>query len=236
MESMKGKTIALVLTGTIFLAGFASLTFPIWHGFLLEHILRDQMDSFLTFEDERTQTITEEDPLRTAVEEYNQTLFEQRQVGFNGQEAYETPSFSLSDYGYENEMFAVLSIPEISLEMPVYLGANSENLSLGAAHLSQTSLPVGGINTNSVIAGHRGWKGAEYFKYIPNLHIGDEVIITNLWETLSYKVVGIKTIYSSNSEQLLIQPERDLLTLLTCDYGEAGLKLRCLVICERNRE
>lgn len=194
------------------------------------------MDSFLTFEDERTQTITEEDPLRTAVEEYNQTLFEQRQVGFNGQEAYETPSFSLSDYGYENEMFAVLSIPEISLEMPVYLGANSENLSLGAAHLSQTSLPVGGINTNSVIAGHRGWKGAEYFKYIPNLRIGDEVIITNLWETLSYKVVGIKTIYSSNSEQLLIQPERDLLTLLTCDYGEAGLKLRCLVICERIHE
>lgn len=236
MESMKGKTIALVLTGTIFLAGFASLTFPIWHGFLLEHILRDQMDSFLTFENEKEQTITEEDPLRTAVEEYNQTLFEQRQVGFNGKEAYETPSFLMADYGYDSEIFAVLSIPEISLEMPVYLGANSENLSLGAAHLSQTSLPVGGINTNSVIAGHRGWKGAEYFKYIPNLHIGDEVIITNLWETLSYKVVGIKTIYSSNSEQLLIQPERDLLTLLTCDYGEAGLKLRCLVICERIHE
>lgn len=231
---MKGKMIALILTGSIFLAGFASLTFPIWHGFILEHSLQEQMSSFLTFEHGLDPTeIIEENPLRTAVEEYNQVLFEQRQVNFNGKAAYETPSFLLADYGYESEIFGVLSIPEISLEMPVYLGANSENLAVGAAHLSQTSLPIGGINTNSVIAGHRGWKGAEFFKYIPNLHIGDEVTITNLWETLSYQVVEIKTIYSSNSEQLLIQPDRDLLTLLTCDYGEAGLKLRCLVICER---
>lgn len=232
---MKGKTIALILTSALFVAGLLSLTFPVWHGYLLTRALQEQMASFLTFDtdSETVQTEDESDPLRTAVEEYNSKLFLENQVGFNGKAAYEPPSFVLADYGYDSEIFAIVSIPEISLEMPVYLGANTENLSIGAAHLSQTSLPIGGSNTNCVIAGHRGWRGAEYFKYIPNLHIGDEVKITNLWEDLCYQVVEIKNIYSSNSETLLIQPGRDLLTLMTCDYGEDGLKLRCLVICER---
>lgn len=231
----RGKAVALIFTGLLFLAGLASVTFPTWHGFLLTRTLQKEMASFLAFdaELEAIQTGEDTDPLRTAVEEYNSKLFLENQIGFNGKNAYETPSFVLADYGCESEIFAIVSIPEISLEMPIYLGANTENLSIGAAHLGQTSLPIGGINTNSVIAGHRGWRGAEYFKYIPNLHIGDEVKITNLWETLTYQVAEIKNIYSSNSDELLIQPGKDLLTLMTCDYGEDGLKLRCLVICER---
>lgn len=232
---MKVKTVALILASLLFLAGLASVTFPIWHGYILSRVLQEDVTNFLAAEDPEAETQPEEeaDPLRLAVEQYNRTLYAENQMGFNGKTAYETPSFCLADYGYDSEIFAVVQIPQLELEMPVYLGANSENLALGAAHLSQTSLPIGGENTNCVIAGHRGWRGADYFKYIPNLHLGDEVQITTLWETLTYQVVEIKNIYSSNSEALLIEPGRDLLTLMTCDYGEAGLKLRCLVICER---
>ena len=102
--------------------------------------------------------------------------------------AYEKPSFNLKDYGLEDEIFGVISIPELELEMPIYLGATYQHLADGAAHLSQTSIPVGGENTNSVIAGHRGWGGASYFRYITNLEVGDEVIITNLWDTTIYEV------------------------------------------------
>lgn len=70
--------------------------------------------------------------------------------------------------------------------MPVYLGATDVNLASGAAHLSQTSLPIGGENTNCVIAGHRGWNGAAYFRYVPDLEKGDFVTLQNLWETLTY--------------------------------------------------
>ena len=103
----------------------------------------------------------------------------------------------------------------------------------GAAQLCQTSLRIGGENTNCVIAGHRGWRGASYFRYIEKLRIGDEVRITNLWETLHYRVVDIQIIAPYEVERILIQEGRDLITLLTCHPYASGGKQRYLVFCER---
>ena len=234
---MNHKRIALVLCSLLFLAGLASATFPVWHGYLLTQTLNNDIEAFLetvpTTSGEPLQE-ADADPLRLAAEEYNRTIYAEKQQSFNGKTAYETPCFQLADYGYDSEIFAVIQIPQLDLDMPVYLGASPENLALGAAHLGQTSLPIGGESTNCVIAGHRGWRGAAYFKFIPSLRPGDEVQITNLWETLHYQVIEVRDIYSSDSDALLIRPGQDLITLMTCDYGTDGLKLRCLVICERS--
>ena len=130
-------------------------------------------------------------------------------------------------------MFGVVSIPRLDLEMPLYLGATYQHLSDGAAQLSQTSIPIGGMNTNAVIAGHRGWYGASYFRYITNLEIGDEVTITNLWGSMTYAVAGTKIIQPHEVEKVLIQPGKELITLLTCHPYASGGKQRYLVICER---
>ena len=61
-----------------------------------------------------------------------------------------------------------LEIPSLDIEMPVYLGATSQHMADRAAVMSQTSIPIGGENTNCIIAGHRGWNGAHYFLYRPN--------------------------------------------------------------------
>lgn len=58
--------------------------------------------------------------------------------------------------------------------------------------LGNTSLPIGGNNTNSVIAGHRGYQGAPYFREIEKLQIGDKVYIKNQWESITYIVKRIK--------------------------------------------
>ena len=99
--------------------------------------------------------------------------------------------------------------------------------------LSGTSVPIGGSSTNAVIAGHRGWGGAAYFRYITELAIGDEVIITNLWERLRYQVVGTKIIEPHEIENIFIQPGRDMVTLLTCHPYASGGKQRYLVYCQR---
>ena len=117
--------------------------------------------------------------------------------------------------------------------LSLFLGATEKHMADGAAHMSQTSLPIGGNNTNCVIAGHRGYGGASYFRYIEKLQVGDSVSITNLWETLEYRVVQIKIIYPYEVEEILIQENRDLLTLLTCHPYASGGKQRYLVICER---
>ena len=104
----------------------------------------------------------------------------------------------------------------------------------GAAHLSQTSLPIGGMDTNCVIAGHRGYCGASYFRHLDQLHIGDRVSVTNLWETLTYRVCEIRVIDPSDVEEILIQPGRELLTLLTCHPYASGGRQRYVVYCERS--
>ena len=164
---------------------------------------------------------------------YNAAIYEAGQTGLSDETAYEVPSFTLADYGLDSEIFGVISIPSLDIEMPIYLGASYQHMGDGAAHLTQTSLPIGGDNTNCVIAGHRGWRGASYFLYLTDLKEGDEVFVTNLWETLRYRVVEIQIINPKDIDAILIQEGRELLTLLTCYRVASGEKLRYLVICER---
>lgn len=125
---------------------------------------------------------------------YNEEIFKQGQAGLSCKLDYQQPSFRLADYGLKEEVFGVITIPAMELEMPIYLGATEQHMADGAAQLSQTSLPIGGANTNSVIAGHRGYGGASYFRYIDQLQIGDTITVTNLWEQLTYRVAEIKII------------------------------------------
>lgn len=243
----KGKRICRVLV-IAFLLGLLLCLYPCLHGRLLEQQMEETNQLFW---EQREPVVTEPDSqkpepiiednsplaqLRQDAESYNERLFEEKQIGLDGPVAYETPSFTLADYGLVGEAFAVLTIPALNLEMPVYLGAGSVHLAAGAAHLSETSLPMGGNNTNCVLAGHRGWNGAAYFRDLPKLQIGDEVIISNLWEALTYEVVDMKIISPNDVEAIRIQENRDLLTLLTCYTFAAGWKQRYLVICERAYE
>ena len=88
-------------------------------------------------------------------------------------------------------------------------------------------------NTNAVIAGHRGYNGASYFRYIDKLQPGDLVTVRNLWDTLNYRVSGIKIIDPHDVEEILIQDGRELLTLITCHPYASGGKQRYVVYCER---
>ena len=100
--------------------------------------------------------------------------------------------------------------------------------------LGGTSLPVGGQNTNCVIAGHRGWKHRAYFKRIEELEPGDEVLVTNPWQCLHYRVAYTEIILPTDSEKLEIQYGNDMITLLTCHPYRSGGKYRYIVYCFRS--
>ena len=178
----------------------------------------------------------EHQDLWDAMSAYNENIYAEGQSGLSTSYAYQVPSFNLKNYGLPDEKFGVISIPKLELDMPLYLGANYDNMAAGAAVLTQTSVPIGGANPNAVIAGNRGWGGASYFRYVPDLTVGDEVIITNLWETLTYKVVETKIIDPHEVEEILIQSDRDMITLLTCHPYASGGKQRYVIYCERMTE
>ena len=234
-----------------FVVGAILFIYPFFRGFFLDWRMKDSAGSFLeqmeapdtSFSMPENPDIREEslpteetipnEALWIAVHDYNQQIWEERQSELTDPWAYQQPSFTLEDFGMEDEIFGVISIPEIELEMPIYLGATADRLSLGAAQLSQTSIPVGGNSTNCVLAGHRGWRGGKYFSNIVSLKKGDEVFITNLWETLSYRVVRTEVIESYEVDKIKIQPDKDMLTLLTCYYRSKTHKMRFVVYCER---
>ena len=84
-----------------------------------------------------------------------------------------------------------------------------------------------------VIAGHRGWRGADYFRHIDRLAVGDSVTLTNLWGTLTYTVADIQIIQPHEVDKVKIQPNCGLLTLLTCHPYVSGGRQRYVVYCEK---
>lgn len=144
---------------------------------------------------------------------------------------YTHAALNMSKYGLGN-IYAYLSAPSINLSLPIYLGANNEMMSYGAAHLNNTSLPLNEPNTNCVVAGHTGYIGRIFFDNIRNLKIGDTVSIKNFWETIRYKVIEYKKVEPYETTDTVIQPDRKLLTLVTCTPLNNGKYGRYLVICE----
>ncbi len=241
---LRGLLITVMLL--VFLAGLVSILYPYIWGAAVDSSIASTAKDFLDREEPELPATTviidsvEPEKVKPYPElwedmvRYNQSIAAQGQSGLSCAYDYQKASFRLADYGLPDEIFGVLSIPAIDLEMPIYLGATEKHMADGAAHLSQTSLPIGGMDTNCVIAGHRGYGGASYFRYLDKLHVGDRVSVTNLWETLTYRVCEIRVIDPSDVEEILIQPGRELLTLLTCHPYASGGRQRYVVYCERS--
>lgn len=174
------------------------------------------------------------DKLYTDSVAYNENLKKHQAELLVDELSYKNPSLNLRNYGIDSEVFGYVSAPSIGMELPIYLGGNDDNMALGVAHMTYTSLPIGGESTNCVLSGHSGFIGRIFFDYIPNLNIGDEIVVENYWDTLTYKVIDKQINKSYESAACFINDGKDLLTLITCiSNGQGGFD-RFYVIAERN--
>jgi LPXTG-site transpeptidase (sortase) family protein len=177
--------------------------------------------------------LTQLDELFKKIQQYNQLIYEKGQSGLVDAFSYEESGIDLSDYGIEDNMFGYIEIPSIDVKLGIYLGATSDNMSKGAVQLCQTSLPVGGTNTNAVIAAHRGTrKNGDMFRNINKIKIGDKVYITNAWATLTYEAKTIAIIKPDEINRILIQEGKDMVTLISCNPYGKNIQ-RYVVYCER---
>ena len=220
---------SVLLAAVLAVVGLCVLLWPVVSGHRLQADMNEAAQEFL---EEAGQPYPE---LLADLQAYNRRIYAEKQCDLTNLEACEEPAVLLRDYGVEDEIIGVLELPALELFMPVYLGASDPHLAAGAAVLGNTSAPIGGVNTNCVIAGHRGWYGADYFRHIDRLQPGDAVTITNLWETLTYTVVDIQIIQPHEVEKIKIQPGRDRLTLITCHPYASGGRQRLVVYCERRK-
>lgn len=220
---------SLVMAALLAVAGICIMLWPVFTGHRLQADADEAVQNFL----EERKPEQQYPELLAVLREYNQRIYAEKQSGLVDLEACEAPASDLTAYGIADEIIGVLEIPAMELTMPVYLGASDAHLAAGAAVLGNTSAPIGGDNTNCVIAGHRGWRGADYFRHIDRLQVGDTVKLTNLWEILTYTVTDIEIIQPHEVEKIKIQQGCDLLTLLTCHPYASGGRQRYVVYCEK---
>ena len=113
-----------------------------------------------------------------------------------------------------------ITIPKISVELPIYHGTDEGVLQVAAGHLEGSSLPVGGAGTHAVISAHRGLPSAKLFTDLDELEVGDRFTITVLDRVLTYEVDQISIVLPTEIDQLLPTEGMDYVTLMTCTpYG-----------------
>ncbi len=166
---------------------------------------------------------------------YNERIYADNQAELKDAFSYTVNDFDFKAEGLVDDMIGYITIPAMDIVLPLYIGASRDNLAMGATVLSKTSMPIGGANTNCVIAGHRGYRGQEMFVNIESLEMGDDVYINNLWGRLHYKVAGITEINPDDIDKIKIIPGEEMVTLVTCHPYHHNY-LRYVVYCTRSYE
>ena len=117
------------------------------------------------------------------------------------------------------EIIGTIEIPAIDVNLPIYHGTNDDVLNIGAGHVEDSSMPVGGINTHTVITGHRGLPSSKLFTRLDELKKGDLFFIKIIDKTLAYKINKIEVVLPDKVSYSIID-NQDLATLITCTpYG-----------------
>lgn len=223
---MKRKVLQAVMV-ILFLCGLGVFLYPKiteWYAFNHQQKAMEEFREELAAvqeEDKEQQndlSVSQEnlEQLYADMQEYNERIYKEGQENLKDPFDYEMPSFDLTEYGFDSNVIGIISIPAMEVELPLYLGADSENMKKGAAILGETSMPLGGENTNVVVAAHRGYRGTPMFRQIEILKAGDRIEVTTPFEVLTYQVTETKVVLPDEINQILIEEGKDKITLLTC--------------------
>lgn len=116
-----------------------------------------------------------------------------------------------------NEAIASGAMLEANANVSMGDGTSSdETLARGVGYLEGTSLPVGGVGTRSVLTAHRGLPTATLFNDLNKAEIGDTFTISVLDQVLTYEVIETQVIEPDQTESIIADPNRDLVTLVIC--------------------
>ena len=212
---MKKMLIVKIIAIIFIFIGITLFCFPYISNYVYEQdVEKDKEDFIVKISKEENVDILQK--LYEELQRTNEELYVTKQENLVDPFSYEQPTIDLTEYGIKDNIIGYIHIQKMEIELPILLGANSVNMKKGAVHLTETSYPIGGENTNSVIAAHRGYGKAELFRHIEKLEKGDKIYIQNIREQLEYEVYEIKLVTPDDVRELAIQEGKDIITLITC--------------------
>lgn len=203
----------------VFLLGFALCCYPLVSGIIEGYIQKNAVSTYKnsvdTLDEDKIKSILQD------AEKYNSLLYQTMgaSVG-NSSKILNQDNYNKLLNVNGNGIMGTIEIPKINVNLPIYHGTSDDVLSKGVGHVEETSLPVGGNNTRSVLTGHRGLPMSKLFTRLDELTEDDLFYIKVCGQTLAYQIKEIKEIKPEEVDNLNIMPDQDLVSLITCTpYG-----------------
>jgi len=104
---------------------------------------------------------------------------------------------------------AVLKVPRVDVEVPVFDGTDEVTLNRGAGRIEGTAFP--GQTGNFGIAGHRDG----FFRRLSDVSLGDTIIVETIDSTATYVIEDIRVVEPSDV-WVLDPTDSQTITLVTC--------------------
>lgn len=201
----------------IFIAGIGVMSYPLVSSVINNIESRSHVEEY----SKTTKQLSSEETLEMfkRAEEYNHSLTNNVIIT----DPFDEKAYKKIGANYENALnvdgnglIGYIDIPKINVYLPIYHGTTDKILAKGAGHLQNTSLPVGGESTHSVISAHTAYPGETFFDYLTDMQEGDEFYVHVLDRVLKYEVDSIKVVLPEETDDLRVIRGEDHVTLLTC--------------------
>lgn len=201
----------------IFIAGVGVMSYPLVSSVINNIDSRNHVEEYT----KTTKKMSSEETLEMfeQAEEYNHSLTNNVIIT----DPFDKEAYEKIGANYEktlnvdgNGLVGYIDIPKINVYLPIYHGTTEEILAKGAGHLQNTSLPIGGESTHSVISAHTAYPGETFFDYLTDMEEGDEFFVHVLDRVLKYEVDSIKVVLPEETDDLRVVKGEDYVTLLTC--------------------
>lgn len=129
----------------------------------------------------------------------------------------------------EEGVIGIIQIESLNLKLPIFEGADNQQLDNGIGHLSETTELCG--KGNCVLAGHNGSRKGLFFSHLSSIQTGAKVVITNQEKITHTYEVTETSIVGPYDSSVRAETEEETLTLFTCAYhGTQRFVVRCKYI------
>jgi len=116
----------------------------------------------------------------------------------------------------ETKPVALVAIPKIDVELPVFVGTSEKVLQKYAGLVHGTDIPQGEKDQHSLITAHGGLPGAQLFTDLWRVDRGDRFYLKNAYGLMTYKVTSIRTVKAATRQPISRSAAKNQVTLMTC--------------------
>lgn len=212
---MKIKFYVVLLIGSLVVCSVFALLNPVG-----ELINQKANNGVISAYNENTSVMddTQKASLLAEAEKYNKTLTDNIAVNdtFPADSFYSDSQYNAILNVSGDGVIGTVKVPSVGINLPIYHGADESGYDKGAVHMINTSFPIGGATTHSVISAHTAYPGKVFFDKLTSVKENEYFYVQVLGDTLAYRVYEIKVVLPDDNLVFQAEDGKDIVTLVTC--------------------